>query len=83
MVLWMRYRGHRWQRGGEMAAAMNLPVLPLLLMYWLGPIPSQGVLGLQMMLMLPAMLAAMLYRKEEYSAPHHGHPRRRWFVHAH
>ena len=65
MVLWMRYRGHRWQRGGEMAAAMNLPVLPLLLMHWLGPIPSQGVLGLQMMLMLPAMLAAMLYRKEE------------------
>ena len=83
MVLWMRYRGHRWQRGGEMAAAMNLPVLPLLLLYWLGPIPSQGVLGLQMMLMLPAMLAAMLYRKEEYSGPHHGHPRRRWFVHAH
>jgi hypothetical protein len=29
------------------------------------------------------MLAAMLYRKEEYSGPHHGHPRRRWFVHAH
>jgi hypothetical protein len=25
----------------------------------------------------------MLYRKEEYSGPHHGHPRRRWFVHAH
>jgi hypothetical protein len=83
MVLWMRYRGHRWQRGGEMAVAMNLPVLPLLLLYWLGPIPSQGVLGLQMMLMLPAMLAAMLYRKEEYSGPHHGHPRRCWFVHAH
>jgi hypothetical protein len=66
-----------------MAAAMNLPLLPLLLLYWLGPIPSQGALGLQMMLMLPAMLAAMLYRKEEYSGPYHGHPRRRWFVHAH
>jgi hypothetical protein len=23
MVLWMRYRGHNWERGGEMAAAMT------------------------------------------------------------
>lgn len=30
MVLWMRHRGHSWERGGEMAAAMNLPLLPLL-----------------------------------------------------
>jgi hypothetical protein len=37
-----------------------------------------------MMLMIPAMLAAMLYRKEEYSSPHtaHGH-RGRWFAHVH
>ena len=33
MVLWMRYRGHSWERGGEMAVAMNLPVLPLLALY--------------------------------------------------
>jgi hypothetical protein len=86
MVLWMRYRGHSWERGGEMAAAMNLPVLPLLGLYWLGAIPSRGVLGGQMMLMVPAMLLVMLYRKEEYSAAHHrvaGHRRRHWFVHAH
>jgi hypothetical protein len=85
MVLWMRYRGHSWERGGEMATAMNLPVLPLLVLYWLGAIPSRGVLGLQMMLMIPAMLLLMLYRKEEYSAPHHraGHlHRRRWFAQA-
>jgi flagellar biosynthetic protein FliP len=84
MVLWMRYRGHSWERGVEMAAAMNVPVLPLLVLYWFGAIPSEGVLGLQMMLMLPAMLGVMLFRKEEYSAPHtaHGH-RRRWFAHAH
>ena len=83
MVLWMRYRGHSWERGGEMAAAMNVPVLPLLVLYWFGAIPSEGVLGLQMMLMLPAMLGVMLFRKEEYSAPPaHGH-RRRWFAHAH
>jgi hypothetical protein len=85
MVLWMRYRGHTWQRGGEMAAAMNLPVLPLLVLYALGAIPARGVLGLQMMLMIPAMLGAILYRKEEYSAPHPGTPHRhriRWFAQA-
>ena len=85
MVLWMRYRGHSWERGGEMAAAMNLPLLPLLALYWLGAIPAPAVLGLQMMLMVPAMLGVMLYRKEEYSAPHHRVGllgRRRWLVHA-
>jgi hypothetical protein len=83
MVLWMRYRGHSWERGCEMAVAMNLPVLPLLVLYWLGAIPAGGVLGLQMMLMIPAMLGVMLYRKEEYSAPHHGAgflARSRWFA---
>jgi len=84
MVLWMRYRGHSWERGGEMAVAMTLPLLPLLVLYGLGAIPARGVLGLQMVLMVPAMVGAMLYRKEEYSAPHtaHGH-RRRWFAHVH
>jgi hypothetical protein len=81
MVLWMRYRGHSWKRGGEMAAAMNLPVLPLLVLCALGAISAGGVLGLQMVLMLPAMLGAMIYRKDEYSAPHTAHrPLRRWFV---
>ena len=81
IVLWMRYRGHSWERGGEMALAMNLPLLPALVLYGFGAIPARGVLGMQMMLMIPAMLAAMLYRKEEYAAPHtaHGH-RRRWFA---
>jgi hypothetical protein len=85
MLLWMHYRGHSWERCGEMAAAMNLPVLPLLLLYWIGAIPARGVLGGQMMLMIPAMVLLMLYRKEEYSAPHHraGHlHRRRWFAEA-
>jgi hypothetical protein len=86
MVLWMRHRGHSWERGGEMAAAMNLPLPPLLVLYWSGVIGTSAALGLQMMLMLPGMLAAMLYRKEEYSSTHRrdGHrPSSRWFVHAH
>jgi hypothetical protein len=85
MVLWMRYRGHSWERGGEMATAMNLPLLPLLLLYSLDLIPAPAVLGLQMMLMIPAMVLAMLYRKEEYSATHQTawHPYRKWFAGAH
>jgi hypothetical protein len=85
MVLWMRYRGHSWERGGEMAAAMNLPLLPAFVLYAFDAIPARGVLGMQMMLMIPAMLAAMLYRKQEYSAPHLAahRQRKRWFVHAH
>lgn len=85
MVLWMRYRGHSWERNGEMATAMNLPLLPLLLFYSLDLIPAEAVLGLQMMLMIPAMVLAMLYRKDEYSAPHHAtrHPHRKWFAGAH
>jgi hypothetical protein len=58
-VLWMRHRGHSWERGGEMAAAMNLPLLPLLALDWFDAIPARGVLGLQMMLMMPAMLAPL------------------------
>ncbi len=81
MVLWMRYRGHGWERGGEMSAAMNLPLLPLLVLNRFDAIPAGGVLGLQMMLMIPAMFAAMLYRKEEYSAPHSAHRHHgRWFA---
>ena len=85
MVLWMRYRGHSWERGGEMATAMNLPLPPLLLLYSLDLIPAPAVLGLQMMLMIPAMVLAMLYRKDEYSASHQTarHPHRRWFAGAH
>jgi hypothetical protein len=84
MVLWMRYRGHNWERGGEMAAAMNLPLLPALALYAVDLIPARGVLGIQMMLMIPAMLAAMLYRKDEYSAPHATHRQHgRWFAGAH
>ncbi len=81
MVLWMRYRGHSWERGGEMALAMNLPVLPVLGLYVFDVVGFDAVLGLQMALMIPAMLAAMLYRRDEYSAPHTAHShRRRWFV---
>jgi hypothetical protein len=77
MMFWMRYRGHSWERGGEMALAMSLPLLLALVLYGFGAIPARGVLAMQMMLMVPAMLGDMLYRKNEYSAPHTAHRHRR------
>src|SRR5215216_3705593 len=66
MVALMRYRGHSWERGGEMAAAMFLPALPLLALLWLGLRSAYWVLPLQMALMLPSMILAMPYRVDEY-----------------
>ena len=71
MVALMRYRGHSWERGGEMAAAMFLPVLPLLVLLWLGLMSAHVVLPLQMVLMLPSMIVAMLYRADEYAGHAH------------
>lgn len=71
MVAWMRHRGHSWERCGEMAAAMFVPALPLLALLWLGRISPGLVLPLQMALMLPSMILAMLYRVEEYAGHTH------------
>jgi len=71
MVVWMHHRGHSWERGGEMAAAMFLPALALLVLFWLGGLSAHLVLPLQMVLMLPSMIVVMLYRVDEYT----GHAR--------
>jgi hypothetical protein len=70
MVLWMRHRGHSWERGGEMAPAMFLPALAFLVLFWLGLVSASAVLAMQMLLMLPSMLLVMLCRFDEYSAAH-------------
>ena len=44
MVGLMRFRGHSWERGGEMAVAMFLPALPLLVLLWLGLVSADWVL---------------------------------------
>jgi hypothetical protein len=70
MVLWMRHRGHSWERGAEMAAAMFLLAFTMLALFWLGVITADVVLPLEMALMIPTMVAAMLYRVDEYTGPH-------------
>jgi hypothetical protein len=67
MVAWMRHRGHSWARGGEMAAAMFIPAFTLLLLFWLGAVSAEVVLPAQMALMIPAMVAVMFYRLDDYT----------------
>jgi flagellar biosynthetic protein FliP len=73
MGLWMRHRGHSWPRIGEMSAAMFAPFLVLLVPFWTGAISGGVLLAGGHVLMLPAMLGAMLYRRQEYSKDHRAH----------
>lgn len=66
MVAWMHFRGHARRASAEMAAAMVVPTLLLIPLVWLDVISGRMLIGLEHVLMLPAMLAAMLYRRSEY-----------------
>jgi hypothetical protein len=77
MVLWMRHRGHSWERCGEMGAAMFLLAFVLLGLFWVGMISAAVVLPLEMALMLPTMVGVMAFRFEEHAGPVHGTAHRR------
>jgi len=64
MALWMRYRGHG--RVWEMCAAMAVPYLVLLVPYWFGVVDSGMVMMGGHMLMLPAMIAVMIWYRHEH-----------------
>ncbi|WP_181776357.1 hypothetical protein [Amycolatopsis pittospori] len=70
MTVWMLYRGHGRARVLEMAAAMYVPYLLVLIPFWLGVFPGEDVLMGGHALMLPAMAIAMLIHRREYSLPH-------------
>jgi hypothetical protein len=63
MVGWMLVRGHSRRGTAEMAAAMVLPLAVLFPMDWAGLISGDALIDLQHVLMIPAMLGAMLYRR--------------------
>jgi hypothetical protein len=72
MVAWMRYRGHRWRANAEMAAAMVIPTIAAVCLLQTGTITGIGALmSIEHAAMLASMLAAMLLRFDEYSAPGH------------
>ena len=68
MVAWMRYRGHGWAPAAEMTAAMFVPSLAAIGLLWTGAVEdSDTLLAIQHVAMFPAMLVAMLLRRDEYT----------------
>jgi hypothetical protein len=68
MVAWMRYRGHGWRAGAEMAASMVGPTALAVALLATGVMTDpHALMGVQHTLMFPAMLAVMLLRRDEYS----------------
>ena len=75
MVLWMRHRGHGWRDCFEMSVAMVFPGVFVLCAFWIG-VTDGPACGLYCGLMIPAMLAVVLVRRDEYSQSHRAHGRR-------
>ena len=77
MVGWMRYRGHSWRDGGEMTAAMLVPMLAPVALVELGvavPGLSEGsLMMLSHVAMIAGMVALMVYRWDRYAHGSHGH----------
>ena len=70
MVLWMRYCGHAAARNIEMALSMLLPTVAAAALAFAGTLWTGAALGVQHVVMIPAMLGVMLWRYEHYSQPH-------------
>lgn len=66
MSAWMVHRRHSPAAIAEMGAAMYLSFLLAILAYWLGPLAADTALMIGHVLMVPAMVAAMLLRRDEY-----------------
>jgi hypothetical protein len=73
MSLWMRHRHHAWTSIGEMAGAMLFPFILLIGPYGAGLLSGGALLAMMHILMLPCMVAVMLYRREEYAQDHRRH----------
>ena len=70
MVAWMAYRGHTVARNAEMAGAMIAPTMLAAGLAWAGTLDAGAALTIQHVVMVPAMLAVMLFRYDEYAHAH-------------
>ena len=71
MVAWMRYRGHGWRPSNEMGASMMLPTAGVIGLLAAGVLTDIGtLLMIEHVVMFPAMLIAMLLRRDEYTRSH-------------
>ncbi|MET7709705.1 hypothetical protein [Micromonospora sp. NPDC005413] len=83
MTVWMRYRAHRWPAVGEMAAAMYVPFLLLLVPFWAGLLDGDALLLGGHLLMIPAMVLVAVRHRHETPVAVRWHPvvvalARRW-----
>lgn len=80
MVAWMRYRGQSWSDGGEMTAAMLVPMFALVLPAELGvagyvpALSGHSLMMLSHVAMIGGMVALMICRWDRYA--HGAHDRR-------
>jgi hypothetical protein len=66
MTAWMRFRGHGWASTLEMCAAMFVPLV-LVPAVWAGAMGAMTFMTFAHVVMLVAMLAVLLRRRDEYS----------------
>ena len=66
MAIWMLHRGMGIRNTTEMAAAMALPVIPFLCLVWFGATTSAWC-GAYCVVSIIAMVALMLWRRDQYS----------------
>jgi hypothetical protein len=71
MVAWMRYRGHGRAASNEMAASMLIPTAGVMALQGAGLADVGTLLVVEHVVMLPAMLVAMLLRRDEYTQGAH------------
>jgi hypothetical protein len=67
MVVWMLFRGMRRRPTTEMAAAMPILALVLLVLGWLAILPKADLALWEHGLMMPVMLVPMLFRIDVYT----------------
>jgi hypothetical protein len=73
MLAWMRFRGHGWGPTWEMAGAMFVPAFAATALIGLAIVEDfDALMVAEHLAMLVAMLAVMLFRRDEY-AGHVGH----------
>jgi hypothetical protein len=70
MVAWMSLRGHPTGRSAEMALAMLAPTFMAAVLVHAGVLDAMTGLGIQHAVMVPAMLAVMLWRYDAYAHRH-------------
>ncbi|MEU1589834.1 hypothetical protein [Micromonospora sp. NPDC005710] len=74
MTVWMRYRAHHWRGVVEMAAAMYVPFLLLLVPWWAGLVGADALMLGGHLLMVPAMVLVAVRHRHETPVPIRRHP---------